>query len=294
MKKTGILIIAAAALVISAGALFAADFELVYKVGLVEVQKGARWTEVADGDAVPADGVIRLGNGAVAEFSGSAGTVVFSRPGTYNMAQIAGAARDNRPTAVSSITDRMKKIGGKGERGQVSVMGVRASSAARGPEVTWVEEDAMAFDEAVAAFGRTEYSRAAEILENEVDPAALGDETAYRYYLAAAYFADGKKGPALRTVLAHKGGESSVTYGDYLFLKGVLLGESLDYAGAAEHFELYLKTAADDADRQTGNYLLGDALLRTGDRENGSTALREAVKLDADPEITRLARERLR
>lgn len=187
----------------------------------------------------------------------------------------------------------MAKIGSEGERGQSQAMGVRGSEAVEDIGFDWVEEDTLRYDEAVAAFENQDYSLAVDILENEVDPLALTDESAYWYYLAASYIEDGKKGPALRAVQSHEPVEYSEVYSEFLLLRGRLSLEASDFAGAAVSFEKYIQSLDNSAKQQMG-YLYGYALLQKGDSVQAKKALREAVRINADSEITRLAKELLK
>jgi len=283
-------VIFVAALVVSAG-VFAADFELVYKMGKVETRKGDRWTEVAYGDRVPGDAPIRLAAGAVAEFDAPGGTVVFSKPGTYSLGAVVGADRGAKPAAVASVVNRMKKIGGTGERGQAAVMGVRAKRADSDSGVGWVQEDDMLVEDAAAAYGRGDYAGAVKILEKDVDPQDLQDKGAYWYILAASNYNLGRKGPAMRVVSSFEPEAGSRYHADFLFLKGLIAYEGRDAAGAAESFTRYTEAAGNDADRQMGYFLLGQAYLRLGDYAKAKNALQQAMQTGQDAEIKRIARD---
>lgn len=281
------------AIFVGGGLLFAQDFQLIYNDGSVELQKGGSWSPLYAGDIVPENSMIRVGVGGIAEFSNPSTTLLFSKPGTYKLESRVVKSRNEQVAAVSSVFGRIAKMGTNGERGQSQAMGVRGSEAVEDIGFEWVEEDTMSYDEAVGAFQSQDFDLAVDILENEVDPLALDDESAYWYYLAASYYESGKKGPALRTVQSHDPEEYSEVYADFLLLKGRLALESMDFEGAARQFGKYVESANSPAQQQMGNYLYGYALLQKGDKNGAQAALQEAIRIDTDSEVTALARELL-
>jgi tetratricopeptide (TPR) repeat protein len=172
-------------------------------------------------------------------------------------------------------------------------MGVRGSEAGEDQGLTWVEEESGSFREAQEAFAREEYELALKILDNEVDPVMLGDQTAYRYYRAASLYGLGEKGPALKVLRSHQPESFSSAFTDYLFLKGQLTFESRSYSEAAETFDTYIRHASAPAKQQLAYYLLGISRREQGQKEAGLQALEKAVEIDADAEITALARKLL-
>ena len=292
MKKH-IIILMIFAICFGGGLLFAQDFQLIYNDGTVELQKGGGWSILYAGDMVPENSVIRVGRGGIAEFSNPGTTLLFSKPGTYRLESQAGQNRNEQVAAVSSVFGRIARMGGDGERGQSQAMGVRGSEAVEDIGFEWVEEDSMSYDEALSAFQSQDYVLAADILENEVDPLALDDESAYWYYLAASYYESGKKGPALHTARSHDPDAYSEVYAEFLLLKGRLALESMDFEGAAQQFEKYTESANSPARKQMGNYLFGYALVQMGESTRARNVLQEAVRIDADSEVTALARELL-
>lgn len=276
---------------LAGGMLAAQDFQLVYNEGEISVREGSGWKTIYPGDLLPENSVVRLDEGEIAEFSSSAATVLFSKPGTYRLESAARQSRDQQVSGLSSVFNRMAKIGSSGEQGQSQVMGVRADKADEDFEFTWVEEDTLSFDEAVAAYNREDYTAAIDIFENEVDPVLLEDEAAYWYYLASSYLNVEKKGPAMQIALNHEANEYSSVYGEFLLLKGRLFLEGFDFSQAAELFEQYLNSASTPEQEQLGNFLYGYSLQQMGDAAAAREALGRAVEIDADSEITSLAQQ---
>jgi len=276
---------------LAGGMLAAQDFQLVYNEGDISVREGSGWKTIYPGDLLPENSVVRLDEGEIAEFASSSATVMFSKPGTYRLESAARQSRDQQVSGLSSVFNRMARIGSSGEQGQSQVMGIRADKADDDFEFTWVEEDTLSFDEAVAAYNREDYTAAIDIFENEVDPVMLEDEAAYWYYLAASYLNTEKKGPAMQIAMNHEANEYSSVYPDFLLLKGRLFLEGFDFSQAAAQFEQYLESANTPEQKQLGNFLYGYSLQQMGENAAAREALGRAVEIDADSEITSLAQQ---
>ena len=276
---------------LAGGLLWGQDFQLVYNEGDISVKQGANWTTIQPGDLLPENSVVRLDQGEIAEFVSASTTVLFSQAGTYQLKSAAKQSEDRKVSGLSSIFSRISKMGSAGERGQSQAMGVRGAESGEEYEFTWVEEDTISFDEAMAAYKRSDYAAAIEIFENEIDPVLLNDQGAYWYYLASSYLNSDRKGPAMQIALTHDVDQHSSVYPEFLLLKGELFLESLDYSQAAEQFRKYLDSVNTPAQLQLGNFLYGYSLRQQGDRAGGREALNKAVEIDADSEITRLARQ---
>ncbi len=282
-------------LIVSAAALLSAEeFQLVYKDGEVSARSGSGWSSLMNGDSISADSQVKLAPGAIAEFSGPNSTLLFSKPGTYRLQSAAREKPSRETTMLSSVFSRIARMGGEDDRDQSQAMGVRGDEASGSAGLTWIDEDSMSFDEARSAFRAGEYEQAIDILENEVDPIILSDESEYWYYLAAANLAAGRKGPALQIARRHPANQFSEVYSDFLLLKGRLLLESMDYSAAAEQLQQYIYSVSSDGRKQIGYYLYGIALQQQGQSADARRALQTAVELNADRELTSLADTALR
>lgn len=277
---------------LAAGSLTAQGFQLLFLDGDADVQEKGGWVRLSIGDELPPGSLIRLESGAIAEFAGPKDTLLFSSPGTYRLDAVQTPAA-SKTSAAASIFNRIAKAGSEADQGRSQVMGVRGSEAVEATEFTWVDEDSLNFEEAVAAFNDGDFMAAVDILENEVDPIVLDDESSYWYYLAASYDSLGNMGPALRIVRDHRVESYSPVYGDFLFLDGRLALASRNFRQASDSFGTYALQEADPARRQLAWYLLGVAELELGDSVAAHSALREAVKIDADTEVTGLAKQLL-
>ena len=273
--------------------LSAEDFQLIYSNGDVSVKTQSGWSEVMNGDSLAADSTVRLAPGAVAEFSSPGTTLLFSKPGSYRLQAAASQKPKEESKVISSVFGRIARMGSAAPPSQSQAMGVRGDVADSDPSITWIEEDSLSFDEARSAYDNGKFTLAIDILENEVDPIILSDESEYWYYLSASYLGSGQKGPALQIAQQHSANQFSTVYPDFLLLKGRLQLEARDYPSAAEHLKNYIYCVNDDNRKQVGYYLYALALQQQGQQDNARQALQMVLQLDADPELSKLARQQL-
>ncbi len=291
MKTPTFFLILLYILLIVAFPLAADDFEVVYLDGTLELTSGGSRLDV--GSKIPENSTVSLDEGSLAELISAETTILLSKGGTYRLSSLVSKKKSSNSSAMSSIFGKITKIGSEGSEVPSAAMGVRGAEADDNFSFDWVEEDSLSFDEAIAAYEDGDYELSAEILENEVDPALLEDETKYWYYLASARLASGRPGEALKTVMNHDGDSFSEEYGKYLLLKGRLFLESLNYAGAAEVYQSYLDSVSASPQKQLGSYFYGYSLLQDGRTGEGKRILRQAVEIDADADVTRAAQDLL-
>ena len=286
---TGILL-----LILTATGVFARDFQLVFLDGSAELREEGVWVPLVAGDTVVAGSSIRIPNGSIAEFTGPQETLLFSSPGTYRLDSASGSPAREQSSAVSSIFNRLSKVGSETVPERSEVMGVRGSEAVESEGFTWMDEDSLNFEEAEQSFADGDYESVLDILEHEVDPVVLEDPGAYWYYLAASYHSLGRTGPAIKILLKHDVESFSSAYRDYLFLRGRLAFEGRNYEEAETALVAYLGEEQHPEKRQLAYYLLGVSHLEQGKTGEGKIALEEAIAINANGEITVLARRMLR
>ncbi|MCF7928277.1 MAG: hypothetical protein K9L68_04845 [Spirochaetales bacterium] len=276
-----------------AGFLSAQNFELVYLDGRADIRKNGEWLPLRTGDSAPPGSTIKLSGNTIAEFAGPQETRLFSKPGNYNLSSSSNRPAEKKSSSVASIFNRLIKDEAEGNRSSTTVMGVRGSEAVEQESFDWVDEDTANFERAVEAYTAEKYEQTIEILENDVDPLLLNDSSAYWYYLAASYDAAGSRGKALKVLRDNKVENFSSVYSDYLLLNGRLSLESYNYANAEKSFALLVQEKLNPGKEQLAYYLLGISRLEQGDNEKAARALEEAVRIGAEEEVTRLARNRL-
>ena len=268
----------------------AADFELTYLEGTLEVESGSGLRTATVGNRIPLGSTVHLAENSIAELASGSVTLLLSEKGTYELEPLAEQKQRVRKSIGESIFRKLAKIGGQDGEIRSEAMGTRGAEAVGEDSMEWVDEDNLAYDEAIAAYEKESYDRAAEILEEQVDPLMIEDATAYWFYLASSLLNTGRGAEALKIASGFCGSRSSSMYEEYLFLRARLYLEALDFEAAAQLFKSYIDLASTAADRQIGLYMYGYSLLQIGDREGARVQLKAAAGIEADPDIRSAAR----
>lgn len=276
----------------------AQDYRVQYLEGLVEVQKGAAWHQVAAGDTVPATALLRLDDGAIAELdSGGAGqTLRLTRRGTYELARLSAASAQTQSVGIKSfLTQRARALSAPTERkAGAAVAGVRAEMAAPTQPV-WVggESAEELISQGTQKLSGGAYKEAYGLFEEarEAADAKGGPEAAQAaFYLGYAAYLAGDVVTALRHLEKPRPDPASRTYNDHVLVLAQLLVETFAYADAADLLRSYLKSGVASGDNlQTAHLFLGLSEKGLGNRERAAESLRTAQQLNAGSETGRAA-----
>lgn len=269
----------------------AADFELTYLDGTLEIENANGLRTAAVGDAIPKSSTVHLAENSMAELVSPSVTLLLSREGSYPLAPLAEKKAHVQRSVGESIFSKISRMGGREEEFRSEAMGTRGAEAGEAGGMQWVDEESLAFEEALSAYSAEEYEQAATILEEQVDPSMLDDPTTYWYYLASSYLLTDREAKALQIASGFCGSRESGSYEEYLLLRARLYVEALDFRAAAQLYGTYLELASTPESRQWALYMFGYSLLQSGEREEALVKLQSAVDIDADPEITRASRE---
>ena len=87
------------------------DFIVDYVDGYLDVDDGGSWYELYIGDPVAADDVVRLGADSYAELSNGVTTIKLTRPGTYDISQLASSARRTASSGVGGLVSIVIELG---------------------------------------------------------------------------------------------------------------------------------------------------------------------------------------
>ncbi len=268
----------------------AADFELTYLDGTLEVESATGLREAVVGEAIAIDSTVHLAENSIAEIASPSVTLLLSEEGTYPIAQLAEKKAQMQRSIGESIFNKFARIKGEDEEFRSEAMGTRGAEAGDAGAMEWVDEESLAYEEALSAYRTEDFERAAELLEEQVDPSMVEDATAYWYYLASSYLRTGREAEALHIASGFCGSRDSRMYDEYLLLRARLYLESMEFEAAEQLWKSYLDLASTPTDRQLVRYMYGYSLLQTGDEERARTQLRAAAEMEADPEISRAAR----
>lgn len=269
------------------------DFRVQYLEGLVEVQSGAAWRQVAEGDTVPAAALLRLDDGAIAELTSAAATLRLTRRGTYELARLAAASAQTESVGIRSfLTQRAKALSAPAERkAGAAVAGVRAEMAGPGQPV-WVggESAEELISQGVRKLAGGAYKEARALFEEAREAAGGPEKAQAAFYLGYAAYLDGDVVSALKQLQDPAPDPASRTYSDHVLVLAQLLVETFAYAEAADLLRAYLKAGvAAGENLQSAHLFLGLSEKGLGNRERAAQSLRTAQQLNAGSEAGRAA-----
>ncbi len=274
----------------------AQELRVQYLEGLVEVQKGAAWHELAVGDSVPASGVLRLDDGAIAELAGGGTTVRLTRRGTYELAGLVSASAQSKSAGIGTfLTQRAKAMAGaRSVKADASAAGVRGE-AKDDRAVQWVggeSADAL-ISSGIEKLASGDYKAAYAIFEDARDAAgsASGPDAARAaFYLGYASYLNGDLASALRQLEKPRPDPSSSTYNDHVLVLAQLLVETFAYADAADLLQGYIGSGTPRGDNlQTARLFLGLSQKGLGNRQQAAESLRAAQQMNAGSDAGRAA-----
>ncbi len=293
MKHLTLVMLLALALCASA---YAQDLRVQYLDGLVELQTGAAWRELAAGDSVPASAVLRLDDGAIAELAGGGMTLRLTRRGTYDLASLATASAQSKSAGLGTfLTQRARAMGGaRAAKADASAAGVRAE-AKDDRTVNWVgaeSADAL-ISSGIEKLARGDYKAAYATFEDARDAAASAsgpDAARAAFYLGYASYLNGDLVSALRYLEKPRPDPSSSMYNDHVLVLAQLLVETFAYADAADLLQGYIGSGAPRGDNlQAARLFLGLSQKGLGNRQQATESLQAAQQMNAGSDAGRAA-----
>jgi hypothetical protein len=161
----------------------AVPFTASWIEGDVFVRAGSAWKAVEAGDKVDSSSLVKLGLGALAEFTSGSRKIAVSTEGTFNLDSLlssSGAQREKR----SSVMDKMGRLVGKQGPRSTVVAGVRGDFEGAPEKTNWAVDDddpAAIADEAEHLVSQKRFADAAKKYDKAATD-ALGDKREeYRY-----------------------------------------------------------------------------------------------------------------
>lgn len=174
-------------------------FIVEYVLGTAEYRSGSVWKPCFEGDSLPVDALLRIGNRSILELRQGDRRLSIVREGTYAISSLA-APRPARPGLAETLVRKLRTLV-ESDGTSITVAGVRAT------EVLGTGFYASGGDDAkrsgLAAMGSGDYALAVEqfayALAEAVTPA---EEDELRILLAAVQALDDRPGAALGTLRA--------------------------------------------------------------------------------------------
>jgi len=277
-------------ILIAAFPLISEDLLVEYVEGTLEVKEGSNWYELYIGDMVPENSVIRLSDNGFAELSTRNVTVTLSDDGTYNTQSLLRSGQKVASWDIGGVVNsKLSKLLGPGQQGETAVMGVRGAAADQG-ELTWVEEGGEFLDKGKQLLVDGLFDEAIPVFLDGAEWALDEEERSeYMFYAAYAHSLKGENALALIILRDINLEKDALVFADFVLLKGKLLIEDLDFAGALDLFSEYLKYPDMDETTQVVYFLSALCYQSLDNKAQAEKLLQNAIKIDASSDYGRAA-----
>lgn len=270
--------------------LSAADIAVTYLEGQAQIQKGSGWGDLAIGDKVPQEAVLRLGDASYLELSAGGSTISLNQAGTYSLRDLLSlASKVHSGGTLKAITGSLSRLLNGPAQVQTAVMGARG--AKQGEQTEWVESDADVFRiEGLDALDRGDYANAIAQFHQAVAAADPDELPQITYDLAYAYSVSGDTRDSIKTLadVRPTGGESWA--GDYALLKAKLMVDTYAFGQEVTWLTGGGASLAQDAERaQLYYFLLAVGYQGLTDMASEKKTLAKAISIAPDTDIGKAA-----
>ncbi len=278
---------------LTTAAVFGEELILEYSDGPVSIKNGDSWDELYIGDAIPADAVISLEEGVVAEISGEKENITLSKPGVYRISELisqkkklsswnVGSLLKNK---ISTVTQARKEKGSE-------VMGVRGAQAGSDTEVEWAEDEVNYIKDAKVLLEQNKVEKAITLLKEGIE-GEPDDPGEYNFYLGVSYAKLGKPARAIKYFQEVEPDPYTDYFPEYVLISGTLYLDSMAYEDAEKLFEMYLENYPEGLHSQIINYLSAISLYNMDERDKAISRMKKAYSMDKNSEIGKMAEKLL-
>jgi tetratricopeptide (TPR) repeat protein len=292
-KENHILFVFLIILTLCSFSLHAADFEVVYLDGSADLKAGSGWRPLYAGDLVSTGDQVKVYKGSLVELSGTGGSLMLSKEGTYNVASLTeDLERKNDIGLGSMLSSRMSTIfQGSSVKNRSTVAGVRGDVMDGDDAMTWMESGNQALiEEGVELLEEGEVDTAMQVFldayfsaMDEIESAAAA------FYLAGIEDMQGNIAEAVDYIAGEELTLDHELYPDFVILKGKLLVDTLRYEDALELFETWDGRFAGKDQQQTVGLLHALTLASLNRNSEARSVLNETVAIDSTSETGKAA-----
>lgn len=277
------------------------EFTVDYVEGYLDIQENGSWYELYIGDPVGSGDTVRLDSGSYAEISDGAITIKLTRPGVYNISELAASARTTQRSGVGSLVlGRVGRLTGQEtQRTQTTAGGVRASEAVNQNQPTWAGGESVdeLIEEGLGLLNEGDFQDAYWVFQEAYDYALDDAEYAkslFYYGYGAALI--GNTSEAFELLEEIGPDPDTEFFEDHVIVLGQLLIETFAYEDAIDY--LAMVTDEDDADveaeaQQSALLLQGLAYDGMGNERLARTYLQRSRDLLPGTEGASIAEELL-
>jgi tetratricopeptide (TPR) repeat protein len=290
VKKLSVCLLAALGLSTLCAA--APSLTVSYLEGAAWQSSASSWRDLAIGDAVAADGRVRLDAGACLQLNGNGPDIVLTQKGTYVIADLLAVRKrvDAAGSGRSVITSIALLLAGA-SKDQSTVLGARGNDQSGSDDSGWVESSVQdTLQQANDLIRLARYEEALSKLAQASDE-AVGDEAAQvNYYRACAYSQKGDARNASKCITAAVPASGASWAADYLLLRARILVDTFAYAQAIDCLASSRETIGRDAQRAPLYfYLLGLAFRGAGDTAGSRESLQQVIAISGGSDLGKSA-----
>ena len=284
-------------LLVAAGApIFAADLEITYVEGRLELSASGGWKALDIGDVLSEAATVRFDGSGVAEIEGTGVKVTLRQQGTYKLSDIIGKSKQVASTGLGSLMkDRVAGVFQGTQRATSAVMGVRAAEVETDSQkrVSWLGSASDLLAQAKKELEAGEYEKALSTLGEAYENADELEEPEILYYTSYANTMTGNSGAALDAIIRARVEPAHPLHGESLLLRGQLLVEALAFGDARSSFEDYRARYPEGSGVQLADLMVGYCAKELGDLEEARRSLDRARSADPASQIGKKAQELL-
>lgn len=273
----------------------AADLEVTYVEGRLEVRQGSGWKELEIGDKVPDTATVQFDGFGVAELVGPGARVTLKQKGTFQLAEIVAKSKDVASSGLGSmVKGRVAGVLQGTQKSGSAVMGVRAAEAGTDKEkVSWLGSASDLLAQAKKSMEAGAYEPAVKSLNEAYEYADEAEEPEILFYLALSNAMLERSAPALQAISQAEMKSTDRLYGDFLILRGQLLVDALAFKDAYGSFDAYRVALPGGPGLQLANLMAGYCASQLGDRTEARRSFELAQRADPASEFGKKAQELL-
>jgi tetratricopeptide (TPR) repeat protein len=298
MRKTLLpaVLVAVSCLIAAASPVSAQPISVTFVEGRVQLRSPTGWTEVAIGDVLPENGVVRLEKNSSVEFGDTANRLVLTHAGSYALHDLVSASRRLESNGVgAALSGTLKNLVSGRVSQQSAVMGVRGANESKSEQMDWVTSDAQVFVDSGKEYLKAgAYDEAVKQFEQAKDSASSTELPYILYCLASAHSLKGDTRLASSMIegLTISGGEEWAP--DFVLLKAKLDLESNAFQEEIAWLSGWKDSLSRDSRRaQVYYFLLALGYQGIGDESNVRVNLSTAVSLEAESAVGQAAKRLL-
>jgi len=285
-------LIAGLALLVAAGGF--AQATLSYAYGKLELSQGGQWRELTVGSPLPAQAMVRLEAGSVAELASGELRITLSRPGTYFLPDLLSASQEASRWGLGAVVrNKVRLLFSAPLARESTPMAVRAEQMQGDGGLGWMDEEQDALVRGRAALGEERYADAARSFQEALELGDGSQRPTYLFYTGYALAMAGQGGAAQQALAQIEDPQGLPHYAEYVLLSARLAIEGQGYAQAERLLQGFLDSRPGHPAAQEALLLAAFCSRGLGRAEQAKARLQRVIELDGSTEPAAAARQAL-